>query len=129
MKKRIKKSWCKLGYTLRHKKVLLDLEKRFTGKNSLRIYLHDMDKVLAYLFLPYLGVKRISKLHQVMNQHHKYADKRKLKNQRVLEEVILDWESARYTKADKPLSAREFCLENTPELYDTLKPVLDSWGI
>ena len=39
-------------YTLKHKKAFLEVEKYLTGKNTIDGYLHDIDKLFMYLFLP-----------------------------------------------------------------------------
>lgn len=60
-------------------------------------------KVLMHIFLPFLGTDKIKKIHQKYNAHHiKYT--KYLPN---YEEAIIDWECARFTKKDKPLTARQ----------------------
>ena len=45
----IKKRINKIKYTLRHKKAFLKVEKELRGKNTLKGYLHDVDKPFLYL--------------------------------------------------------------------------------
>ena len=49
----------KIKYTLKHKAAFLKVEKELLGKNTIRGYLHDFDKVILSLFLPYSTVKYI----------------------------------------------------------------------
>ena len=42
----------KIKYSLEHRKAFLDLEKKLLGKNTVRGYLHDLDKIILYHFLP-----------------------------------------------------------------------------
>jgi hypothetical protein len=46
-----------------------------------------------------------------------------------LSEAIFDWESARYTKPDKPLNARETCLKYYPQLKAQVFEFCDKHGI
>lgn len=83
------------------KRPFLMVEKQFLGKNTLSGYLHDTNKLVMYaLGLPKNWVRDI---HRAISPHHEH--KGKIKN---LVGAIIDWESARYTKPDKPLSAREY---------------------
>ena len=45
------------------------------------------------------------------------------------EEMALDWESARYTKEDKPLNAYDTLYKYYPELEKQILPILKEWGI
>lgn len=90
----------RLDYTYQHKKAYLKVEKQFLGVNTLTGYLHDTNKLLMYaLCFPKKWVKNI---HRALASHHE-------RNGKIKDVVgaIIDWESAKYTKADKPLSARE----------------------
>ena len=91
----------RINYTWQHKKAFLKVEKELCGKNSWKGYFHDADKLLMYI----VGVPKqtahnihVSTVpHHVRNGKIKYPDM-----------AVIDWESARYTKPDKPLSAREY---------------------
>ncbi len=43
--------------------------------------------------------------------------------------MALDWESARYTKEDKPLNAYDTLCKYYPELEKQILPILKEWGI
>ena len=91
----------RISYTAKHKKAFLKVEKELTGKNTLSGYFHDLGKLIAYI----LGVPKnlAHKIHVATASHH-------VRNGKVKKPVqaIIDWECARYTKLDKPLSARKF---------------------
>lgn len=117
MRKRIDK----LKYTLAHKKAFLQTEKELYGKNSIRGYLHDVDKVIMY---PILGAKLTSKVHRKVSKHH---DKAKTKND--YQQMIIDWECARITKPDKPLNAYDTLYKYYPELESNILPLLGEIGL
>lgn len=91
----------RINYTAKHKKAFLKVEKELTGKNTLSGYCHDLGKLIAFTIgLPHDFVQKIhiaTAPHHVINGHVKKPIM-----------AIIDWECARYTKPDKPLSAREF---------------------
>lgn len=90
-----------IKYTWEHKKAFLKVEKELLHKNSLRAYLHDIDKLFLYLFM---DKKKAHGIHRNFARHHK-------NNMRTTQDKIhgiIDWECARYTKPDKPLSAVDF---------------------
>ena len=124
----IKQSYSHLPYTWKHKIAVIKLEKQFTGKNTLRCYLHDADKLITYTFLPFLTLHQHKVLHCKLNKHHHYNDIANLPES-VLQEIVLDWESARYTKPDKPFTAREWCVKKRMNCYPYLAPIFDKWGI
>ena len=43
--------------------------------------------------------------------------------------MVLDWESARYTKPDKPLNAYDTLYKYYPEMEDNILPILKEIGI
>lgn len=99
--------WC--IYTYRHrrafeycvKKLIRDPELRREMLNRARV--HDMDKMIMYLFL---DQREAQELHVNNQPHH-------LENQlpRTYEdyvETVIDYECAPYTKPDKPLNAYDF---------------------
>ena len=51
-------------YTWRHKKAFLKVEKELLGKNTIRGYLHDADKLILY---PILGKKLLIRF--IENMH------------------------------------------------------------
>lgn len=99
----------KILYILKHKKIMYDMYKvNDTRVPLIRIILHDLDKVFLTLIL---GTDIASKIHQKCVRHHN------VRTDVDLAEAYLDWTSARYSKADKPLDALETAEKLHPELY------------
>lgn len=105
-----------INYTYKHKKAFLKIEKQLIGRNTLRGYLHDSEKMFLYLFL---SKQTTSKIHRKISRHHLRA---KTKKDRI--QQIIDWESARYTKPDKPMTAVETLYKLKPELVDEMLPIM-----
>lgn len=61
-------SWKHIPYTLRHYIAFLKTEKKYIGYYKYKF--HDLDKVLMYIIIPWLGTKRIKKIHRAINKHH-----------------------------------------------------------
>ncbi len=63
-----------------------------------------------YLFIPFIGKKRIAKIHQKYNKHHI----REYKNidQIDILEAIIDWESSKYKKYSYNQNAIEYFKEH-----------------
>lgn len=97
----IKNSYSHIPYTLKHYVAFMKLQKSLLGYYKYKF--HNIDKILMYLFLPFLGTEKIKTIHRKYNNHHisytKYIPN--------YEEAIIDWECARFTKKDKLLTARE----------------------
>ena len=117
--KNIKDSWRHIPYTLKHRKKLIEISEKYLGKK--KYLFHDLDKVVMYIFIPWVGTKVIHKIHSTLSSHHvkyfrglKYVDKK---------QAVLDWESARFTKSDKPWNAAETLMNKyqnlLPEFEDT----------
>lgn len=121
MKEKIKK----IIYTLRHKKAFLKVEKQLTGKNTLRGYLHDSDKLLLYLFGFWMNVKDIHKFHRKINRHHVKNNLKKTTNDLI--ETIIDWECARLTKPDKPLNAYDTLMKFYPDYKKIYLPIIKKY--
>ena len=79
----------------------------------IKFLFHDLDKLFMYIFLGFIGIKKISNIHRKYVKHHLSLGKR-FTSDNVLE-AVLDWESARFTKPDKPLNAWNTCLKYYPE--------------
>lgn len=97
-------SYKHIPYTVRHYFAYLKTEKELLGNYKYKF--HDFDKLFMYVFLPYLGVDKISEIHKKINKHH-------IQNNKDFSDcdyiaAIIDWESASYTKPDKPMNARVF---------------------
>lgn len=110
-------------YNHAHRKAVLDVERRCVGHNTLLTRMHDLDKFIMCIFL--VPDDAISRIHRFLSWHHP--------NNKVgwfrLDEAIFDWESARFTKPDKPLNARDTCLKYYPELKERVFQRCDEWNI
>lgn len=112
----------RIKYTLVHRRAIIEIEKRYRGYNTLSIYFHDLDKVILYLFLP---KKIVTKIHRMFSLHH-IGNIFGIVN---IDEAILDWECARFTKIDKPLNAYETCKKYYPELLEIVSERMEEIGI
>lgn len=117
MKERINQ----IKYTLDHRKAFLKVEKQLTGRNTLRGYLHDLDKVFLKLFL---SNKTVHNIHRSCSRHHLKAH-----THEDYVQMVIDWECARITKPDKPLNARDTLYKYYKNLSDKIEPVLDELGL
>ena len=116
----IKKSYKHIPYTFKHWKMVLKLEKKYIG--YYKYPFHDLDKLFMYIFFPYLGTKIIQKIHTKFANHHL----RKYKKHMNFDEAILDWESARFTKPDKPLDAYQ---KYFTEFSNELLPIFEKFNL
>lgn len=102
--------WC--VYTYKHRKAFwyltekLIADEKLRGRMLLRAKVHDMDKMVMYLYLDQITSQKI---HVRTQPHHlesglgeSYED---------FLETVIDYESAPYTKPDKPLNAYDFVKE------------------
>ena len=115
-----------IDYTYKHRKVVMLLAQKYFGENEellAQVELHDLDKLFTYLFY---DKKVASKLHREQNPHHA-NDVEKTELDYI--EMVLDWESARYTKPDKPLNAYDTLYAYYPEMESAILPILQEMGI
>ncbi len=117
----LKKRYQKIVYTLKHKIAYLAVEKQLRGKNTLRGFLHDMDKPFLYMNL-WLKLENIQKIHRQRSKHH--VRNNLLKTKEDLLDTIIDWECARITKPDKPLNAYETLMKFYPDKKDDFLPLI-----
>ena len=68
-----------------------------------RAKIHDMDKMVMYLFMEQ---KEAQKIHMMHQPHH--LENSLPRTYEDLVETIIDYECAPYTKPDKPLNAYDF---------------------
>jgi len=106
-----------INYTWQHKKAFLKVEKNLLGHNTIRGYLHDLDKIFLKIFL---DSKTVHNLHRKHSRHHEI----KAKTKEDYIQMIIDWECARFTKPDKPLNARETLYKFYPNLKHEIEPLL-----
>lgn len=114
-------SWQHIPYTLKHWYYV----NKISWERQNKLYpLHDIDKVIMYTFCPFLGTDKISELHQKLAKHH-------IRNKKDpdYKQAIIDWESARFTKPDKPLNARQTCERFYPEYKEILEPYFKELGL
>ena len=107
----------KIQYSKIHRIAFRDLEKRLLGKNTIRSFFHDVDKIILYHFLP---TEFVHTCHQWWSRHHE----RRAKTREDFLQMVIDWESARFTKPDKPLNAYDTLYKFYPHLEDKILPIL-----
>ena len=115
----------KLLYTYKHRKVVMFLGKKYSNNEELlkRLEKHDLDKM--YLLLMYKK-NELEGVHSSIANHH---DNGKEKDYLDYVEMVLDWESARYTKPDKPLNAYDTLYKYYPHLKKEILPILEEFNI
>ena len=98
-----------IEYTYLHRKVVMYLANKYIKKDKEKILkqiqYHDMDKLFMYLF------------YEIEKNYIDYI------------EMILDWESARYTKPDKPLNAYDTLYKYYPNMEHEILPILKEFEI
>lgn len=107
----------KIQYSKIHRIAFRNLEKRLLGKNTIRSFFHDVDKIILYHFLP---TEFVHTCHQWWSRHHE----RRAKTHNDFVQMVIDWECARFTKPDKPLNAYDTLYKFYPHLKDKLLPIL-----
>ena len=111
-----------IKYTFLHRKALFSVaEEHSINAESLYRY-HDLDKVINYLFL---SKQEAHEMHVTMQEHHN----RKSNEHKALLEMVLDWESARFTKPDKPLNAYDTLVRYYPEMIERVLPLLRVYSL
>lgn len=112
-------------YTMKHKRAFLRVEKELLGHNTVRGFLHDLDKVFMYLVTPKSWEKKVSKFHRKHSRHHPIRARTKAD----YIQMIVDWECSRFTKPDKPLNARQTLCKFYPKMGRKILPMLDEFGL
>lgn len=110
IKKNIIESYNHIPYTLKHYLAFLKTEKKLLGTYKYKF--HDLDKILMYIFIPFIGTKKIKDIHRKRTHH---IEKEKNVKDCNYEEAIIDWECSRFTKLDKPETARELTERKYPK--------------
>ncbi len=115
----------KLLYTYKHRKIVTFLAKKYSKDKKLleQLKKHDMDKLYLLLFYE---KKDIEDVHRNLSSHH---DNDLPKTELDYMEMVLDWESASYTKPDKPLNAYDTLYKFYPNLEKEIMPILKKWKI
>ena len=121
-------------YTWKHYLAFLKVEKKLLGRYKYKF--HDWDKLVLFIFCPFLGERRINQLHQKLCSHHPtYTTgrnwKKHFKSPKNIDflQAVIDWECARYTKPDKPLNARETMEKYYPEYRKHVELILEELGL
>lgn len=116
-----------IEYTYLHRKVVMYLANKYIKKDKEKILkqiqYHDMDKLFMYLFY---DKKDVSAMHRKLSSHHENEIE---KNYIDYIEMILDWESARYTKPDKPLNAYDTLYKYYTNMEHEILPILKEFEI
>lgn len=115
-----------IKYTYKHRKIVVKLAEKYFKSNPEvleQVATHDLDKMYLYLFF---DKKDVSHIHRESSAHHE-NDLEKTYIDYV--EMVLDWESARYTKPDKPLNAYETLIKFYPSMLGEILPILREMGI
>ena len=100
-------NWC--IYTYRHRKAFEYCVRKYIHEPALReemlrrAAVHDMDKMIMYLFM---DQKAAQEMHVKIQPHHLENDLPRTYEDYV--ETVMDYECAPYTKPDKPLNAYDF---------------------
>jgi hypothetical protein len=124
MSLQIQKRFEKIVYTLKHKKAYLQVEKKLRGKNTLRGYLHDIDKPFLYMAF-WISLKDVQDIHRKHSKHH--VTNGLTKNKDDLIDAVIDWECARMTKPDKPLNAYDTLMKFYPEYKQVYLPIIQEF--
>lgn len=114
-------------YTYKHRKIVMYLANKYIKGDNKKllehIKYHDLDKLFMYMFY---DKKDVSTMHRKLSFHH---DNDKPKTYEDYVEMVLDWESARYTKPDKPLNAYDTLYKYFSHMEDKILPILDEFNI
>ena len=116
-----------LKYTYKHRKVVMYLANKYIKENKDAVLdkmkNHDLDKMFIYLFYE---KRDVSQIHRKLSSHH---DNEIEKDYMDYVEMVLDWESARYTKSDKPLNAYDTLYKYYPTMEEKIMPILKEFKI
>ena len=124
-------NWNFIVYTYLHRKAIIYCIERDVKDPELkekmlqRAKFHDLDKVYLYTFLP---KKDASRIHRLTSRHH--MENNIEKNYEDFVETYLDYESAGFTKDDKPLNAYDTILtyETNPYIKENLLKICKQMG-
>lgn len=115
-----------IEYTYKHRKIVIYLANKYYKDNKElldKVKLHDLDKLFMYLFYE---KEDASNIHRDLMSHHQ---NKIVKDKLDYMEMVLDWESARYTKPDKPLNAYDTLYRFYSGLEEHILPILKELGI
>lgn len=91
-----------------------------------RHILHDVDKIILYIFYEKVIVQNV---HRRTAKHHiEFTEPTNLKPESIID-AIIDWECARLSKPDKPLTARETLNTLYPKYSYVFEPYLSKLSL
>ena len=115
----------KMRYTYLHRQAIFTLAEKL-GIDATPYLTHDTEKYLMYLWLEE-DVTR--ECHRILNRHHDY-DKGVAIDRETLVEMMLDWESARFSKPDKPRNAYDTLYKWMPvEMHEPMATLLKEYNL
>ena len=116
----------RVKYTLAHKLAYLKIEKHLTGRISLTGLLHDMDKLIAFMFTNQSRAQ-IKAKHRAKQAHHHFDNPNLPREVRI--EMMIDWECSPLTKPDKPENAYQFLCKYMPHMKPQMMPIFEEFGL
>lgn len=120
----------RIKYQLMHLYYVNKVHKEVYGKHNSALFFHDIDKVKYIIFRPSLSKEKIKAIHRNRKPHHiTHAVMHQSKVKRIhIVEMLCDWESARFSKPDKPLSAREYYNDHyaSSDLPEKIKTLIET---
>lgn len=115
----------KMRYTYLHRQAIFTLAEKL-GIDATPYLTHDTEKYFMYLWLEE-DVTR--ECHRILNRHHDY-DKGVAIDRETLVEMMLDWESARFSKPDKPRNAYDTLYKWMPvEMHEPMAALLKEYNL
>jgi hypothetical protein len=114
-----------MRYTYLHRQAIFTLAEKL-GIDATPYLTHDTEKYFMYLWLEE-DVTR--ECHRILNRHHDY-DKGVAIDRETLLEMMLDWESARFSKPDKPRNAYDTLYKWMPvEMHEPMAALLKEYNL
>ena len=115
----------KMKYTYLHRQAIFNLAKQLRIDTTPYLT-HDGEKYFMYIWFEE-DVTR--ECHRMLNKHHKYEEGPNL-DRETLVEMMLDWESARFSKLDKPLNAYQTLMKWMPTvMYEPMMATLQEYNL
>ena len=117
-------------YTYLHRKVFETVAKKYVTNEADRREIlerakkHDLDKILLYL---HTDKNTAHNYHRESSNHHLSGSKKFTYSDYL--EAVIDWDCARYTKADKPLNAYDTLYKYYPAFESEILPILEKLGL
>ena len=115
----------KMKYTYLHRQAIFNLAKQL--RVDITPYMsHDTDKYFMYLWLEEEVTREA---HRTLNKHHAYDEGVNV-GYETLVEMMLDWESARFSKVDKPRNAYQTLMKWMPTvMFEPMLATLQEFNL